>query len=360
MALGLGLYLGLTRPSGARVFQPASGLISLPPWLSQTSPSNRTCQNSLSTLLRNVGANQACANVWGWQCEPQSQNLIHYSEAFGSWTAFSSTTINAYTTDPAGNSTGIDLSASNPGAQGLYLLFSGSASTVAARSSWIKSAAAPNIATIDSQSPLNQYVENPVTGSAWHRVVAQYSGTSQTPVQADVGLSTTINTRAQYAFEQLENQPCVTSYIPTAGTQVTRAATTQNFAPGSTSFGFRMDLVMACASTVGLASVLLCSPTGTYVLGLNASNQLYLTSGNTQTRATAYTWNAGDILSIRMRFNGTTTSTFQVYKNNVFIESFSLTNSSAPAWGTSGNYLFASNAGANYLLNQGIPHLELY
>lgn len=333
--LNLGTSLGIRYKSSVRGFCPCSGLFNMPSWLTYTAPANRTARTTWSTMLRGIVANQAVGVIipnplttngfYGLQLEPAATNYVLYSENFAQWTNFNSqATINGTgIIDPAGGTTAYDISV-GAGLTGLYSpsVYSGTNQTVSA---WLNAysgagaGASTGAVVIEGE---NGYITTGYQGlpyptaakTTWGRFWISQVNFNLSSVQTAIGdrasAFPSINTRAQYAFIQVETTPYPTSYIPTTSSTASRATTTLAWTPFKSDgtfniiLTFAMSLPTSTLAILGTGFTLLSDSTGTKTIGVNSSGKITSTLGNTVTDATPLSWADGDILEVQIIANG--------------------------------------------------------
>jgi hypothetical protein len=342
-------------------------------------------------MTRGVGANQAMGVIiptpltstgyYGLTLEPAATNYVIYSENFAQWTNFSSQASINFTglADPAGGTTAYDVSV-GAGLTGLYTpcTYAGSEQTV---SCWLNAfagagAGASTGAVVIEGS--NGYVETGYQGLpfptpnnlGWSRFWLP-SSFNDAPVQVAIGdragAFPGVNTRAQYAFIQVETTPYPTSYIPTTSSTASRAATTLAWTPNlsngsfNITIGFAMALSTGALSSLAMGFTILSDSTGTKTIGFNSSGQLTSTlGGNTVTDPTPLSWPDTSIMSIQIIANGSA----KTYTANIQLKfpttpftyathSFTATHSGVWNMGTT-IYIGSSPTGTNMIPVDGL------
>lgn len=310
-----------------------------------------TAQTSNSTIIRGVPANQAVINQYGLQIEPSGINYILNSDNISSWGGFSANAINnGSVTDPAGGNYGFDIS-TNPGSY-IYSNTANGANTSYIYSCFLNQATGANRAAYAWYSPfILRYDEQPVS-SGWHRTSASYAGSSQTCSVPDIGYNTSFATRSLYAFPQCEVGsvlPYPSSYIPTTTTAVTRAESYLLMALPSnklTKFTLRVDFIAAWGTASGGLGIginfIVSSDISNFVQYVQSGSGgcwvLHTPGGSVTTTNTA-TWNAGDLVSLRMQLTNSTNVYFKTVVNNVVQTNEILVGAAIPTFSTTGNYV---------------------
>ena len=353
----------------SRVLVWSPGLITLPAWLSFSCASVRTAQVSPSTMIRGGPTNQAVCNMYGLQHEPASTNYCPYSEAFGSWIAGQGS-VTLLQIDPTGGTTAA-LSATPANNYGIYAQpnVGGTGGAPYVLSGWIKSSShcAVNF-NYNASSAKDCGIILGTTGGVWQwyaapsTVIVNGTGIFISDNRSEA-VTDTSATSCTAAFIQLESLPYATSYIPVPSTSpVTRAASGLRFSlTNTTNFTLRYDCIMAVASTANRQQRIVADPAGNRgVLVIEGTTKMLTSScGNYISDTTALSWVAGDKLSFRMTYNGTTSYNVTIYKNDVFYYTHTFTHNAVTNFRNTGNWIGNDAGGVNPIDTKGLSYVSL-
>jgi hypothetical protein len=335
----IGIGIGIDKGSGTTYRNKwvlpigQSGSITLPSSIVFSCASTRTCQSSPTTFLTGIGANQPviCYNpvvsAYVLQHEEARTNYATYSSSFSNWTNAGCTINNNGLPDPTGSSGAFDISSNQ---YGLYVSYGNGSTSITSVSCWVQKST-PSGATSAIIGALTASVAYEAgvaitPTSNWQRVSStlthavlsdSYSIVSDNRASGGSGAS-----RANYfGFQREVGYP--TSYIPTSSTPVSRSTSLLYTTIGSFSnFKLRSDYYpypyAQYVSNSYLSYIFEGDTTNRFQLAMYINklqwciNGIYhLDSGFT------YTWSAGDLLSFRLSYDGTTYRCVS-YKNGVY------------------------------------------
>jgi len=369
-----------------RGFSAQRGFFTLPSWLIYTAPANRTAMTGQSVMLRNVPANQPVGTLIptnlfdngyiGLRLEPVATNYCLYSENFSQWTNLHATINATNLTDPAGGTTAWDISSAS-GYSGLYtptnMVYQNPANPIICLSGWFLNAGpdpsngaiailGTNGDLIVDYLGLPAYHQPPYNQMGWSRIWYIDQNYDYGVLYTEIGNRPefqVFDTRAKYAFIQCENTPYPTSYMPTQGSPVTRAASILSFIPYKHDGTFNVSITfgMALSTYWQTGFTILSDSTGTKSIRMISNNhmaQIQSIIGDVVTDSTQLTWADSDNLTCHVIVNGPAkTYTAKIIINGITVRTFTGTHASPFDMG-SRIYIGSQPDGTNMIPTEGV------